>query len=329
MRWYNLILLSGALPSVVTAKEYYFDGSAPTNGNGRPSSPYDSLEHLGALNIGPGDDILLKRGTRFNQSLVLNASGSADAPITIQAYGHTSQPLPVIAGRLTELNSVLLLGTSHVVMQDLEITNLGDNTTARRGVYVYAEDSGEVKDLILRRLYIHDVHGYMPSTTDGGLPVGKYSNASGGIVLEAAGNSTPTYFTDIIVEDNFIHSVAREGIYTWSNWCQREALAAFWHPLCTQPWYASRGLKVRRNHLQDIGGDGIVVTGNVDAVVSHNHLTNFNVDSGGYNAGIWTANSDGSLFQYNVVSGGKTTMDGMFAPQPSIINSALIAILGS
>lgn len=116
MRWYNLALLSGALPSLVMAKEYYFDGSAPTNGNGRPSSPFNSLEHLGTLDIGPGDGILLKRGSQFNQSLVLNTSGSADAPITIQAYGHSSQPLPVIAGRSTELSSVLLLGTSHVVV---------------------------------------------------------------------------------------------------------------------------------------------------------------------------------------------------------------------
>lgn len=311
MKLYELLLLLSSLSSAIGATDYHFDSSASENGDGRLSSPFNSLGTLNSLHIEPGDNILLHRGSQFSQSLVINASGSADAPITIQSYGEGNLALPIVAARPTELSSVLLIGTSHIVVQDLEITNRGDNTTARRGVYVLAKDSGEVKDVTLRRLYIHDVQGYMPSTTDGGLPVGKYANASGGIVLEAAGNSTPSYFTDVVIEDNDIHSVAREGIYTWSNWCQREALAAFWYTLCTQPWYGSTGLVVRRNRLQNIGGDGIAVKGNIDAVVSHNRVINFNVDSGGYNAGIWTANSDGSLFQHNIVSGGKTTDDGM------------------
>jgi hypothetical protein len=246
----------------------------------------------------------------------MNQSGSANLRITIQAYGDSHQADPVIdAGdNAYQLNAVLLNGTSHVTVQDLEITNPGDNKIPRRGVYVYAENSGEVRDITLQNLFIHDVRGWMPSTTDTGIGTGKYANASGAIVFEANGNNTASYFTDITVQDNVIRSVDRQGIYTWSNWCRRPAMASLWDTLCFQPWYASTGLLVQRNRLYDIGGDGIVVTGNENALVRNNTVIGFNKRSQSPNAGVWTANSDGSLFQYNVVSGGTTIQDGMRLP---------------
>ncbi|CAL5869269.1 uncharacterized protein PFLUO_LOCUS3497 [Penicillium psychrofluorescens] len=266
-----------------------------------------------SLSIAPGDNILLKRGSRFSDSLILNQSGSPNLRITVQAYGNPHQANPVIdAGKNAfQLNAVLLNGTSHVTVQDLDITNPGDNKDPRRGVYVYAENSGEVRDITLQNLFIHDVRGWMPSTTDTGIGTGKYANASGAIVFEANGNNTASYFTDITVQDNVIQSVDRQGIYTWSNWCRRPAMASFWDSLCFQPWYASTGLLVQRNRLYDIGGDGIVVTGNENALIRNNTVIGFNKRSQSPNAGIWTANSDGSLFQYNVVSGGTTIQDGM------------------
>ena len=221
-----------------------------------------------------------------------------------------------MAAQPAQLSSILIDSVSHVVVQDIEVTNRGDNKTARRGIYVYAKDAGEVKGITLRGLYIHNVEGYMPSTTTGGLPVGKYANASGGIVIEAAGNSTPTYFTDVLIEDNVIEAVGRQGIYTWTNWCRRDALAQFWYTLCTQSWYPSTGLRIRGNRLSNIGGDGIVVKGHVGALTEGNRVTTFNNGSGGNNAGIWAANSDDSVFRRNVVSGGKTTKDGESAAHP-------------
>lgn len=292
------------------ATSYHFDSAAVKNGKGTLSSPFKNLDILRNLSLDPGDNILLKRGSSFPQALELSGSGSFSRPITVEAYGHSNLPKPHIQARPEELSSLLLSGTSHVVVQDLDITNTGDNTTARRGVYVYAKDAGTVRDITLRRLHIHKVEGYMPSTSNNSYPVGKYANASGGIVLEAAGNQTATSFQDVLIEDNIIESVGRQGIYTWSNWCQRSALAQFWFTLCTQPWAPSTGLIIRQNQLSQIGGDGIVITGQVAADVSNNRLTGFHVNAGGNNAGVWTANSDRSHFHHNVVSGGKTTNDG-------------------
>ncbi|KAJ5423281.1 Pectin lyase fold/virulence factor [Penicillium cf. griseofulvum] len=298
------------LPLCLASSSYYFDGSATSNGDGTQSSPYNTLASIPNLSLSPGDNILLKRGTSFAGPLLLNKSGSAGSVITVSAYGDASQSKPIVSAGTT-LNSVLIHGASFVTVQDLNITNPGDNKTPRRGVYVYAADAGRVQEITLQRLYIHDVRGWMPSTTTTGIATGKYANASGGIVIEAAGSKTPTYFDGLLIQDNEIRSVDRQGIYTWSNWCQREELAAFWNTLCLKPWAASSGLVIQQNRLYDIGGDGIVITGNNDAKVLTNTLVGFNRRSESYNAGLWTANSVGSVFRYNTVSGGKSTLDGM------------------
>lgn len=308
----QLCLLITFLIRQCLGTNYHFDSASSSSENGGYSTPFNNLSAIRSLSIAPGDNILLKRGSRFSDSLILNQSGSPNLRITVQAYGNPHQANPVIdAGKNAfQLNAVLLNGTSHVTVQDLDITNPGDNKDPRRGVYVYAENSGEVRDITLQNLFIHDVRGWMPSTTDTGIGTGKYANASGAIVFEANGNNTASYFTDITVQDNVIQSVDRQGIYTWSNWCRRPAMASFWDSLCFQPWYASTGLLVQRNRLYDIGGDGIVVTGNENALIRNNTVIGFNKRSQSPNAGIWTANSDGSLFQYNVVSGGTTIQDG-------------------
>ena len=300
------------------AINYYFD-SGSSNGDGQYASPFNGLSIISKLALGPGDNICLKRGSQFSGPLVLTQSGTAGSPITVKAYGDSNQEQPLIVASHggDALNAVLLNGTSYVTLQGLSITNPGDNKTPKRGVYVYAEDSGEVQGITLQDLFIHDVRGWMPSTTDTGIGTGKYANASGGIVFEAAGNKTPTYFTNIRISDNMLKSIDRQGIYTWSNWCRRPEMASFWDSYCFQPWQASTGLLVERNNLSDIGGDGIVVTGQQDALVRNNTVLGFNERSESPNAGIWTANSIGSVFQYNSVSGGKTTQDGRLIPMNS------------
>lgn len=204
----RLALFALVVARACLAKDYFFDGSQSINGNGSLKRPFNTLDSIADLHLAPGDSILLKRGSNFAGPLVLSQSGGDKSPITIGAYGDEKQPKPEV-GAGNQLNAVLLNGTSNVVVQDLNITNPGDNTTPRRGVYVYALDSGEVKNIVLQKLYIHDVRGWMPSTTTTGIGTGKYANASGGIVFEATGNEISTFFTGITVQDNEIRSGER------------------------------------------------------------------------------------------------------------------------
>lgn len=83
MKFYLPTLL---LVPVCLAKDYRFDSSASAEGDGSNSSPFKDLNAIQDLNLQPGDNILLKRGSSFTSPLVLNQSGALGSPITIQAY---------------------------------------------------------------------------------------------------------------------------------------------------------------------------------------------------------------------------------------------------
>lgn len=297
------------LQSVAASTSYYVDCSTSSDGNGSVDSPFNQLSAANNQRLSPGDSLLFRRDVTCQGQLTINDSGSSGSPIVIGAYG-TGSDLPVItAGNNT--NAVLLNATSHIVIENLELTNPGDNTARKRGLYIYAANAGNITDITVQNLYINNVRGLMPSTISPfNAANGKYANATGALIIEAGGNTTSTWFSNILIQNNTIRSVDRQGIYTWTNWCRRPAMASFWDTLCFQPWAPSTGFVVRNNQLYDIGGDGIVVKGYVNALVKHNKLTGFNKRSSSPNAGMWTANADGSLFQYNVASGGTTMSDG-------------------
>jgi hypothetical protein len=138
--------------------KYFFDSSASNNGSGSKLSPYNTLSPVSSVDVAAGDSILLKRGSSFTEPLVLNKGGAAGSPVTIGAYGDETAGSPIISAG-DNLNAVLLNGTSFITVQDLEITNPGDNTTPRRGVYVLGIDASEMQDITLQNLYIHDVRG--------------------------------------------------------------------------------------------------------------------------------------------------------------------------
>ena len=115
----ELVLFALFAAKSCLARDYFFDGSR--------STPFNAFEAIGSLR----DNILLKRGFNFNGPLVLSQSGADGYPITIGAYGNQLAPkLEVRAG--DQLNTVILKSTSNVVVQDLNITNPGDNTIPGR-----------------------------------------------------------------------------------------------------------------------------------------------------------------------------------------------------
>ncbi|GAB6989663.1 LamG-like jellyroll fold domain-containing protein [Paenibacillus pini] len=288
---------------------YYVDSSLTTNGDGQEAHPFNNLVSINAITLQAGDKVLFKRGTVYSGTFIPKGSGTNSSPILIGAYGGgTSRPIINADG---QTDAVLLKNVQYIQLRDLELTASGDNKTVRRGVHVLGQDAGDLYGIVLQNLEIHDVRGYMPSTTGGNIAVGKYGNASGGIVIEVLGSAIKTAFHDIKVLDNTVHSVDRQGIYTWSNWCQRPELVGFWFNLCTAKWNPFTNVLISGNHLSDIGGDGIVAKTSTDVIVEHNTLEGFNVRSNSPNAGMWTANTNHVLFQYNSASGGKTTSDGM------------------
>lgn len=304
------IVLSLALPGTAGAagRTVYVDCSAAANGSGTQDSPINSMPNANKVSPQAGDQMLFKRGTTCRGQLWVHVSGTSASRIVYGAYGSGALPHIEANGNLA---AVWVRNAGYVTVQDLELSAMGDGTTARRGVWVQATDDGDLAGITLQRLNIHDVRGQMPATTGGDSFTGKFGGASGGIIAEALGATTPTAFTGLTIQNNTIASVDREGIYTWSNWCQRPDLVQFWYSHCTAAWHPITGTTIRNNTLSDIGGDGIAPMTNTGGLIEHNTLNGFNMRSDSPNAGMWTANSDDMVFQYNDATGGHSTQDGM------------------
>ncbi|POH60144.1 hypothetical protein [Arthrobacter glacialis] len=306
----NTALLTSTMDTVGTATTYYVDCAATTNGVGTKASPYDGVRNMNLTAVlKPGDAVAFKRGSSCVGQVHAQYSGTAAAPITYGSYGVGANARIEANGNET---AFWVKDSEYVTVQDLELSAMGDGKSARRGVWVQATNTGDRHGITLQRLNIHDVRGQMPSTMGGALPAGKYSGASGGIVVEALGTTTATEFPDLLIQNNTIVNVDREGIYLWSNWCMRPELVAFWSgQLCTAPWHPITGSVIRNNVLRSIGGDGIAPMTAQDTLVEYNTLEGFHLRSGGYNAGMWSANSVDVTFQHNDTSRGHSQLDGM------------------
>ncbi|MFI9773365.1 right-handed parallel beta-helix repeat-containing protein [Streptomyces sp. NPDC051956] len=279
------------------SRAHYVDcrsGTGPQKGT--RAAPWRTLAAVNAQHLGPGDQVLLKRGTHCTGTLTPNGAGAPGSPVRIAAYGTGAKP--VIDGGGAP-DTVLLRNTQWIEVSDLEITNAANPGTKRRGVRVVLSDYGTGRHYRLTGLDIHDIRGDDTKDNDG----------SAGILFSVTGSAKETHYDDVRVENNTLRTVDREGIFFASSWNQRPAISGY-DPNGPH-WVPSTGVVVRGNTLNDLGGDGIVMTATKDALVEHNTLHGFQRRSAGYNAGMWPWNADGTVFQYNETSGGETTRDGM------------------
>ncbi|MFI6292715.1 right-handed parallel beta-helix repeat-containing protein [Nonomuraea sp. NPDC050790] len=260
---------------------------------GTVGHPLTTLDQVNALALRPGDRVLFKRGSACTGTLAPQGSGRAGAPIRIDAYGSGAKPR-IQAGGADD--AVKLHNQQHWEIANLDVANTGAAAGKRRGVRVSARDAGTLRHIVLRGLDVHDVNG--DDTKD------EYGSA--GITMWVEGNTTPTLFDDVLITGNTVTSVDRSGIFlfsTWNNsgWGKEPARRHV-------PW---TGVKVERNTVTDVGGDGIVLGSVTGALAEHNRVHGFQRRSQGYSAGLWTHNSDAVVIQFNEVSGGETTRDGM------------------
>ncbi|WP_327075136.1 right-handed parallel beta-helix repeat-containing protein [Kitasatospora purpeofusca] len=291
-----LLPLSGPAPAAAAAAggtTRYLDCSAASNGDGGQATPWNSLATANAYVFGPGDRLLLKRGTTCTGTLKPQGSGSAAAPVTLAAYG-TGTDRPVVAGSAssTEKAAVHLYNVEQWEIRDLEITFKDTAATKRErnGLLVEVADlpDGVGTHYVVDDVYVHDVNG----------DATKWSN---GIQFRVSGTTTPTNFDDVLVQNSRIDKVDREGLTNRTTWMCRPQYGAGDDCGTKKNWRASTRLVFRGNTISNTGGDGIVLRAADHGLVEHNTAYDLAMRPMGYNAGIWTINSDDSLIQYNEV----------------------------
>ena len=283
------------LPVAAAAKEpprLHVDCAAKRAGDGSLKRPWNTLERASRARLRPGARLLLRRRTVCGGTLAPRGSGKRGKPAVIGAYGRGRRPRIDATGE----DAVLLKDMSHVVLQDLELTNRGDRSQRKRGVHLVAEGT-VVRNVTVRRLYIHHVEGDM-SKDQGG---------SGAIQVDVAGpvQTPPQRYAELRILDNRIREVGRSGIFF-------AATTDATRPRATEPWpEASTGVVVRGNRLSGLDGDGIVPIGTDGAVVERNVVSDGNrinasplsPERGPCSAGIWTFHANNTLIQHNEVFG--------------------------
>ena len=117
-------------------------------------------------------------------------------------------------------------------------------------------------------------------------------------LITCVGDSKPSRFVDLRIEENHIRHVDRSGIFGSSTHWMRSK------------WYPSLGVVIRKNVLDDIGGDGIMIVATDGAIIEKNVVGNANQRSQGYNIAIWSWSADNTLIQFNEAYGTKGQRDG-------------------
>ena len=104
-------------PVATGAGTYYVDSEeGDDRQEGSLAAPWRSLERVSEEVFEPGDAIYLKRGSRFVGCVTLRGDGSAEAPITLGAYGEGSAPrLSNPTHALCSGNAMQIRGDHHII----------------------------------------------------------------------------------------------------------------------------------------------------------------------------------------------------------------------
>ena len=278
-----------AKESAATGTTYYVDskGGNDSNDGTSESKAFKTLDKVNGLNLEPGDTVLLKKGSVFeDQALKFTKedSGTAEAPVKVSTYGEGKRPQINTNGHgQWELNygnpldnqnhkwkgtvssSILIEDAEYLEIEGLELTNDRESSTDtekdkkyndadamdRTGVAGVAKDNGTVDHIVLNDLYIHDVTGnvYNKHMTNGGIYfiVAKPTNE---------GETGIARYNDIQIRNCSLDTVNRWGIavgytYQWRQFTTGALSDA------TMAKYGSSNVAIENNYLNHVGGDAI------------------------------------------------------------------------
>lgn len=285
-----LFLITICLFSCTKSEVYYIDSATGNDQNhGRaPEKAWASLEPLNRSEFQPGDEILLKAGTKYFGQFKPKGSGKKDMPIRLDQYGEGDKPAIHAEGKYK--SAILLFNVEYWEISNLEITNTGEEREAgRRGVIIQAKNFGDCHHIHLKNLEIHDVNGSLIKREGGG----------SAILWKNEGDSIKTRFIYLLIEGCHMYRCERNGINS-RGYTNRDQ----WHP--------SLQVVIRNNLLEEIPGDGIVPIGCDGALIEYNVMRDCPdiLPHSEAAAGIWPWSSDNTIIQYNEVSDHNAKWDG-------------------
>lgn len=313
------------------------------------STAFKSLAKINELEINAGDEILLQKGSVFeNEFLHLKNCGDINGEkIVISSFGD-GEKLPHICTNANGVwyqdygveldysghqykgdvsSSILLYDVENIVIKDIEISNKEEYTDAeaysapnkmdRTGVAVVAQNRGTLHSITLDNLFIHDVNGnvYNKHMNNGGI----YMTAFKPENEEKTGVAR---YDGVTVENCYVKNVSRWGIavgyvYNHDKFATKELQAE------TFKKYGNENIVLKNNYVKFAGGDAITPMYALNALVEHNTADSCATEmndriykypekrAGKVAAAIWPWKCKDALLRYNDVVDTKLNQDGM------------------
>jgi hypothetical protein len=178
------------------AATYYVDSLRGDNANAgtSPDTPWRDFTPVNGRVLGPGERVLIRRGSVFNQELRLAAQGTADAWAEIGTYGEG--PRPVIRRNWD-------IGERCVLVRDPDYLRVRGLTVcfAGKGLVVHYAQGGR-RGLLIEDCVAHHIEGlYRPNSH--GIPEWRDRGGAGGDALSGSAGIGVTGAApqDIVIRD--------------------------------------------------------------------------------------------------------------------------------
>jgi hypothetical protein len=217
-----LLLLAGSVPS--PGRTYYVSSSygADTNSGKLSAAAWQTIAHVNAQALRPGDKILFRRGDLWRETLQPRSSGTAGKYIVFGAYGVGARP--VLGGIPGQPHGANIDNNeqSYITYRDLELRG------AREGLRLYTLRRG-VRGITLE----HSVIFTEASAPHGTMSAGVYANVSTGRIEDVVIRHNRFYpyssglehwgvyfvkgVTDFRIEDNSFGPAGEDAICIWHS----------------------------------------------------------------------------------------------------------------
>lgn len=222
-----------------------------------PGEAWKTTARANEQELLPGDRLLLRRGTVCEGTLAPRGIGTADRPITLDAYGEG--PLPAVDASGAD-TAIRLWNQSH-----WRIRNVEGRGSKIYGIFV-GGNRGTIRDLELRDVLARDVHGLLKTKNSGLIVIHATEEAVlDGVTIDGARAERTTQWAGILI----------------NGASQQRAPGA---PV-------SQRVKVRNSIVRDVWGDGIILFQVKDGVVERSAAWKTGMQprfSIGTPNGIWT-----------------------------------------
>ena len=272
-----VIVALAALPAAAEAATYYLSLSGSDSHSGlSPASPWKSLAAINALQLRPGDRVLLRGGDVFDGSLTFDGSdaGSATSAIEITSYGTGRATIRVAAGA-----GIMVYNASGYRISNLNVVAAGSTDS---GIVFFTDSANNVKRPFIRIESV-EVSGFGRD----GVEIGSWNGATG--------------YRDVRLTGVTAHGNARTGIIFY-------ALTPNVHEQVYVGYSRAYNNPGVPSALAN-SGNGIVLGGVKGGVVERSVAWGNGTlsQAAGGPVGIWAYDSTGIVFQHNESYGNRTS----------------------